>query len=656
MNRKLSSILSLYVLFVSLLFSSCSEREDTTPSNADTDRLETLIDNSISTVKDFKDKYGTYILYDFDKNLDFAYQFEQASNWNNARLTTISHDDAASAVDMLYSEVFSCYSDDYKTRLFPRKLLLVDDIASSAELGLSVPFQGHHIAVANINSVTFSGMSKDNVQSLTSDESALTLHCNEMHRALLADYLVKARGEYPVGEDYLAFSINEYSSLMNSSRKNVAQILRDDPNFFYNHGFFIPEDDESTYFPGAEDDIISFIQHTITMDKETANFLLDIPLMASKMHLITTGLQSLGVDVVKINPNIEQFLTMEYVQPAMLYAKDVVTDCPQATLEVTIIRGSHALSHLLVSVNDGEAQRIDLSSSDKLRTVISVPLDGLHKGANSVTLRLYEEGRDRVAALLNTGVSYATLDQVVGINIKRSDDHEEVYRSLKISRGSGGNMDNETNPDLITLAFEKHGYLDRYFMEIDAEYRYWKIYKEGDHVKTIVTYLQDGFNEDYTAPLYRLTGTYTFIYNNDGELTEVTLTDADGKTQSLVTDIVYISGRIVRYTYDGHPYEPQYATVGGVTTRVDCLDPTMSGKCFGFDATESQNPYYMPELPAVIPGSVSEIPLQLLYSQYLFNSLADTWTGGWTRNLDNKTNSAEVSLGNVTWTYRFKLK
>lgn len=639
-----------------IVLGSCAEKEDNTPSLADKDRLETLIDADISKIADFRDKYGTYILYNFDKNLDFAYQFEQASSWSNATLSTITHDDAEVAVQMLYDNIFSCYEEGFIKKYFPRKLLLVSDITSPNELGLSNPLGGHHTAVANINSVTFAKMSANDIATALQDEALTTSRCNEMHRALLADYLVKARGEYPVDEDYLSLSMSTYSSLMNSSRKTVAQLLREDENFFYNHGFFIPQDEEATYFPNAEEDIVSFICNMITMDNETANAMLDMPLMASKMHLIATGLQQMGVDVLSINPHMEQFITMEYVHPAVMYAKDVVTDNPKATLELTILRGSHALSHLVVNINGKDAQTVDLSQYDKMRVVIPIELDGLVKGANAVTIKLYEEGRDRVAATLTTGVSYATLDEVIGFNIKRTDDHEEAYRSIKISRGNGGNMDNETNPDLITIALEKHGYMDRYFMEQEGEYHYWKMYKKGTHVETIVDYLQDGFNEDYTAPLYRIVKTYKFAYNADDELTEVTLTDENNITRPLVTDVVYIAGRITRYTYDGKIYDPSYATVNGITTRVDCLDKDMSGLKFGFDGTENLNPYFMPELPAVIPGEVSEIPLQIFYSQYLFNSLEGIWAGGWHRNLEDKVNYSEVTRDGITTTYRFKLK
>ncbi len=136
----------------------------------------------------------------------------------------------------------------------------------------------------------------------------------------------------------------------------------------------------------------------------------------------------------------------------------------------------------------------------------------------------------------------------------------------------------------------------------------------------------------------------------------VSVADENRKRKSVVTDVADMSGRIIRYSYDGKVYEPVYATVDGVTTRVDCLDADMSGKCFGFTGSESLNPYYIPELPAVIPGFLSEVPLQLLYSKYLFCSLEGVWNGGWTKNLEDKVNAAEIDMDGVRWTYRFKLK
>lgn len=645
------------------LLVSCSEKEDNSPSFADKDRLETLIDTSIEKIKEFRDEYGTYILYNFDKNLDFAYQFEQATSWSGATLKNIDGSEAEAAVDMLYADVFSCYSKDYKTKYFPRKLLLVDDIATGSELGLSLPVSGHHTAVANLNSVTFAKMGKENVEKAIANAAVMEGNTAEMHRALLADYLVKARGEYPVGEQFFTFCNATYSSLMNSSRKTAAQLVADDPMFFYQRGYFFPEDEESTYFPSAEEDLLAYICNMITMDKETADRILNIPAMANKMHVLTVQLKEMGVDVMNINANTEQFLLMKYVQPAVIYTNNVVTDNPQASLHVTIMRGSHDLDRLVVSVNGKEFTTVDLTPYTKLRNSFDVDIDGLVPGPNAVDLSLYEKEFDKVAQVYSTGISYATLDKVEGFTIKCSADTKpsEMSRKIKFEYGSDQAMhpdgkDYERNPLLTTIAFEKHGWMKSWTEEVEGEYRGWKLYKDEETgLITTIKEMVRGFNELY-IPFYSDVCSYTFTYNSEKELEKVVYTPLGGEPETIVDNVVYVNGRIARYNYKGQPYEAKYANVGGVSTRVDILDGQMTGKCFGFTATETLNPYYMPELPAVIPGTISEIPLQLLYSQYLFNSVDGLWNDGWQKNIEEKTNTATVTIDGVTWQYIFKLK
>lgn len=643
MNRQLKTI--LFTILSVCFLSSCSYYEDTDPSMADIDRLEKLIDTDIAKIKEFRDKFGTYILYDFDKNLDFAYQFEQASNWNNASLGKIGHDEASAAVNILADNVFSCYSDNYIKDFYPRKLLLVSNIGYTNELGLSLPVNGQHTAVANINSVTFSVG-----ESLLSDNGAY-------HRALLADYLVKARGHYPVDETFFAYSQEKYASLMSSNRKNAAQLLRENPNFFYDNGFFFPADDESTYFPSAEDDVLAYIQKMITLDKTTADMLMEKQVMAEKMHLLTVGLQAMGVDVKSINPWAEEFLLMEYIQQALIFAEDVVTTTDEAELVVTVISGSNAPDHLVVSVN-GQEQTVDLSSSDRMRIVVPVKLKGLRKGQNAVKISLYDKGSSKPSATAVANVTVASMDNISGFKIDMDDEEEEMFRTLKVYPGEGYPVnERESNPNLTTIAFEKHGWIDRYFEENDCDYRAWKLYRNNGMVQRIEEYIR-GFNEDYTGVEYKLEKTYRFEYNESNELQKVTLTEVDGTPEVIVDDVAYVAGRMVRYSYMGRPYEPVYASAGGATTRVDCLDENMSGLCFGFTGTEYANPYYVPGLPAVIPGSVAEVPLQLLYSRFVFNSLGSMWNGGWETIQDGNAmaRQAHVSIDGVGWTFTFALK
>ena len=116
--------LFVYMLVGACCFFACSEDEDTTPSLKDTDRLEELIDKSNKTIMDFKEKYGTYILYQFDQLLDFAYQFDQAASWRAAELTYLEKEEVVGAVDFLINRFMACYGDSVKVNYLPRKVLM----------------------------------------------------------------------------------------------------------------------------------------------------------------------------------------------------------------------------------------------------------------------------------------------------------------------------------------------------------------------------------------------------------------------------------------------------------------------------------------------------------------------------------------------------
>lgn len=649
---------ALFALLTTVLLTatSCTDKEDNTPSMADKDRMEELIDKNIEKIVQFRDNYGTYILYNFDQNLDFAYQFEQASNWTNAKLTRIDGNQAAVAVDALYADLFSCYADDYKKSLFPRKILLVDDITTSNELGLSQPEQGHHTAVANINSVTLAGMGS----TLTADGGSPAIKVaalKEMHRAFLTDYLVKARGVFPVDEAYLSISQNDYSALMNANRKNAAQLVKEDPDFFFNHGFFFPEEDESTYFPSAEDDIVAFIRNMITMDQALADKLMAMPLMASKMHLITVGLDAMGIDVKRINPCAEQFINMEYVQPIVMTVPNVITSDGNATLTATIIRGSHNLDRLVVSLNGTEIQTVDMRGNEKMRIQYDIVLNNLEKGANEVTVSLYEIGMEGAAATVNAIATYANMENIVGM-MMRSDNGDEVTEcKLKISNGSGSPVDDESNPNLTTINFENNRWIVGRENEPTYGHRAWKIYKENGMVVRIQEY-KFTFIDIYTQPTWDLAQTYEFSYNNASQLQKVTLTPVGGSKQTIVSNVSYANGNIASYSYLGTVYEPLYATANGLTTRIDCLDPDMSGHCFSFTGTEPVNrKYHIDGLPAVIPGTVADIPLQLLYSEYFFTGIDNVWTSGWYTETSSGTMAVKTdfTLNSKQWQLTLRL-
>lgn len=633
----------LYILaFFTFILSSCSENEDTTPSHADKDRMELLIDRSVPRIADFCDKYGTYILYDFDQELDFAYQFEQATNWTNAKIETLSKQEAEEAVDFLYANFFSLYSPDFIKQFFPRKLLLVKSIKAQT-LGVSEPnAQGFHNAASNINSMTIA-FDKTKVEAMSAEEKRQYL--STLNYVLLGGYLINVRSEYPVDDSYFAYSLSYYSSLMDANRTQ-ARFLSDE--FFYDKGFFRPNDEESTYFIAAEQDLIDFTRNLLFLDEESHDLLIENPIMAEKMHFLAAGLQAMGTDVLKANHWVEDFLAIENasVKP-MISVAPIVTTSADAVANITFSRGAHDFAKAEILVNGKMVTTLDLSDyATSAKFTKSVDITGLEIGSNTVEVRVYEVGRTRPSQTISIVASYVNMKNIERFIITNSEGGlYKFYEYKDYDYAEGKNV-----PGMTTVRFVKSPTEVDFNtgVETGGITRYWKIIKESGRVTKIIVVDE---TIDYVAykPIHEVIATYDFIYNEYGELES-----ANRNGEPFVTDVAYANGNILRYSYEGKPYFPVYATAEGRTARVDCLDANMSGNCFNMKGDEDANPYYISGLPAVIPGTEAEIPLQLLYSQYLFSSLEGVWNAGWV--MENGTNYTVVDLGNITWTYTFILK
>lgn len=291
-------------LFINLCWitCACSDNEDTTPSMADTDRLENLIDKSNTDIMSFKEKYGTYILYEFDDLLDFAYQFEEADAWRSATITKLDKADVPVAVSFLKNNFLNCYTENLITNYFPRKLLICSQIYGQT-LGVSeVSKATYHQAVANINSMTIAGLDTNTLNSLNKTQKADYLR--QLHFIYLAGYLVNVRNYYFPNKTFFDYCTTLYNSLTNPER---VQAKKFPDEFFYEKGFFRLADKE-TYYGTAEEDLINFTKNLILMDQTLHDTLLHYELMTKKMQLVAKGLKDLGVQVELINPLIADFL------------------------------------------------------------------------------------------------------------------------------------------------------------------------------------------------------------------------------------------------------------------------------------------------------------------------------------------------------------
>lgn len=653
----INKILSVAMIAASFLLLGCSDKEDVSPSNADADRLETLLDRSIPDVADFCDKYGTYVLYKFDQRLDFAYQFEQATAWDNAKLTMLDHDEAAEAMTWLKNNVFSHYNDAFKTKYLPRKFLITKKIESTSELGRSIPKDGLHAAVANINSITVGNFSNS----------------QDIDRVILSDYLVNARGEAPVSNEFYEVSNTYYSTLMDDNRRQAHTLLESNPEFFHDYGFLNPADDDATYFPSARLDLVQYIDSLVGMTQDLHDKIMNNENtdMLVKMAYVAHGLKSIGVDVAELNPYAVDFLEVNIsgINPGVRFNSIPAAFSAEENIEFTVLRGENNLQKAEVYMHGELIQTFDLTSqSDAPAIKLSATLKGLKPKSNLFTVWVYEEGKTRPSAKVSSTITYYANNSVLLLNIQ--DDASNSYTrenyNLEVAYNDNVIEGITKMKDIITVTFYHKAKFDAStFMEYGHEKRYWRMHFCNGKVDWIEEYENVINYEEFTASdVYR--HKYIYSYDEDGNLEKVEK-EMDGNKQTIVSDVETINEEIVSYNVlvNGSMicYKPKYSLLDN-KTRIDLQDANLSGASFVHEGGEEENPYYIAGLPAVLPGEVADLSLNFLYNPYLFNAINDAednciWNGGWKINRSDPKNpyiGATVTRGKKTWYYRYILK
>lgn len=645
------------MIATSLLLSGCADKEDVTPSNADTDRLESLLDRSIPDIAEFCDKYGTYVLYDFDQRLDFAYQFEQATAWENAKLTMLDHDGAADAMSWLKSNVFSHYNDAFKSKYLPRKFLIAKKIESLSELGRSVPKDGAHAVVANINSITVGSYANS----------------QDVDRVILSDYLVNARGETPVGQEFYEVSNTYYSTLMDENRRQAKVLLQENPEFFHDNGFLNPVDDEATYFPSARLDLVQYIDSLVGMTQELHDRIMDNENsdMLVKMAYVAHGLKSIGVEVAELNPFAVDFLEVNIsgINPGVRFNSIPAAFSSEETVEFTVLRGENNLQKAEVYMHGELMETFDLTSqSDAPAIKLSAMLKGLKPKANVFTVWVYEEGKTRPSAKVNSTITYYANNSVLLLNIQDDASNSYTRENYNLEVAYNDYVIEGVTPmkDIITVTFYHKAKFDAStFMEYGHEKRYWRMHFSNGKVDWIEEYENVINYEEFTASdVFR--HKYIFAYDEEGNLEKV-VKEMGSTKQTIVSDVETIDDEIVSYNVlvNGSmiSYKPKYSALDN-KTRIDLQDASLSGAVFVHEGGEEENPYYIAGLPAVIPGEVADLSLNFLYNPYLFNAINDAegnsiWNGGWKINRSDPKNpyiGATVNRGKKTWYYRYILK
>lgn len=638
-------------------FASCKDSEDTTPSYADDDRLEKLIDRSIPDIAEFCDKYGTYVLYDFDQRLDFAYQFEQATAWENAKLTRLSHDEAAEAMAWLKSNVFSHYNDAFKSKYLPRKFLITKKIESTADLGRSASKDGIHGAVANINSIT--------VGQYTNSQ--------DIDRVILSDYLVNARGEAPVGNEFYEVSNTYYSTLMDENRRQAHILLDENAEFFHDNGFLNPVDDDATYFPSARLDLVQYIDSLVGMTQDLHDKIMNNENtdMLVKMAYVAHGLKSIGVEVAQLNPYAVDFLEVNIsgINPSVRFNNIPAAFSSEESVQFTVMRGENNLQKAEIYMYGELQQTFDLSTqSDAPSIQLSATLKGLKPKQNVFSVWVYEEGKTRPSAKVEAAITPYANNNVLLLNIQDDNNDSYTRESYNLEVQYNDNVIEGVTPmkDIITVTFyHKAKFSASTFTEYGYEKRYWRMHFAGGRVDWIEEYENVINYETYSASdIYR--HKYIYTYDEDGRLEKVEK-NVNGTKQTIVSDVEIIDGEIVSYKVLANGamtcYKPKYSDIDN-KTRIDLMDVALSGATFVHQGGEEENPYYIAGLPAVLPGNVADISLHFLYNPYLFNAINDAegntlWNGGWQIDRSDAKNpfiGATVNRGEKVWYYRYILK
>lgn len=295
---------SLYLLIgIFCTLWSCSDDEDVTPSLKDEGRLEALIDKSNSDIMAFKEKYGTYILYEFDQLKDFAYQFEQAATWREAKLTFLEKEDVSGAVAFLEEHFFNCYQDTVKLNMLPRKFLICSKVYGGI-LGVSNPDGekvGLHDAMANMNSFTVARLDRATLAAMSAERRDEFIR--QIHYMFLGGYIVNVQRNIFVEDLFFDPASKLYGTRI---EREKGEILPAD--YYMSRGFFPITDKEQYYYPLQMEDLSTFVEHLLKMDEETKEVIWNQSVMRTKMQYVAKSLKAMGVDVAKINPLAEDFL------------------------------------------------------------------------------------------------------------------------------------------------------------------------------------------------------------------------------------------------------------------------------------------------------------------------------------------------------------
>lgn len=290
----------------------------------------------------------------------------------------------------------------------------------------------------------------------------------------------------------------------------------------------------------------------------------------------------------------------------------IVSQFEDCNLKVTVVRGFIPLKEIQVYVGTNLMETFDLTlDSEQDRYGLNVLVKGLQMGDNDVKVVVVDEKDQKFDKSIKINrvetKIWSDVNQI-SFNPNTDDPYGIEAVGVEINRDAYGELPGDDK--LYRLSFS-----GSYGME-SLEFEY-----DGDKVSKMTHVVWD---IDWTTGAF-IKGSYTdynYQYNTNGELQKVTMEKGGESPTDYITDVVYESGNIKGYKVNGSEYTPKYMEKNGEMIRADYQDADLSGWEYDF-ANAKPNPMYMPELPAVIPGSVFGYELNNLYNRYLFETLKD---------------------------------
>lgn len=327
----------LYMLICIFGFSACSE-DEIKPSYADEERLEGLLDLSKPLVKEYKEKYGVSILYNFDDTLDFKFGFYTLNPNASWGKLIVHHLDSTEVVDYalerLDEMVFGYFKDEFKQRL-PYKILLSDivELGNSNPDNLMPESDVEESGTVSVIANAYSYMFAFNMESMEEFSDAKLKNLRDVKLYHLISYVMNKHNLY---EDIPESFYSQVNYLHGQSIDSIAGLEEElpvgtgpyakyyTPEWYMGLGMAMTQKspnksassnyalrvqiDKSLMFPDKGRDFRNFVSVMIfTNESNLRKYYLPSPLLRERMRVAMQLLEKWGVDVLKINPALVMF-------------------------------------------------------------------------------------------------------------------------------------------------------------------------------------------------------------------------------------------------------------------------------------------------------------------------------------------------------------